>query len=833
MSASKMFCSTQQLDISCLQAIGQVKRTNVNVSVSLVDGVGIGLTRNRPDLIETASVRHKLPEKVYRKSQNSKGLRLSSAGNENGSLVKNPSLRVAKPAEPNGSSEGKDKNKVIRKWAAYGGCIPSILYALETINDIEEALKPWEDSLNNKERSIILKEQTNWERALEIFEWFKGKGCYELNVIHYNIILRILGKAQRWKEVEHIWAEMEQKKIIPTNSTYGTLIDVYSKGGLKEQALLWLDKMNKQGLHPDEVTMGIVVQMYKKSGEFTKAQQFFKEWSLCNQGVSSANGTSQPQKSFSSYTYNTLIDTYGKAGQLREASDTFAQMLREGIVPNTVTFNTMMHICGNCGHLEEVENLMVKMEELRCPPDTRTYNILISLYAKNDNIEMAANYFKKMKACGLQPDPVGYRTLLYAFSIRHMVQEAEALVSEMDELGLEIDESTQTALIRMYINAGLLEQSWSWFERFHLAGKMSSECYSANIDAFGERGHVLLAEKTFNCCLSENKLSALEFNVMIKAYGICKKYDSACKLFDLMEKCGICPDKCTYSSLIQILSGAELPYQARCYVRKMQEAELVQNCIPYCAVISSFVKLGELGVAEELYEEMVSYDIKPDIVVFGILINAFAEVGSVKEATKYVNAMKAAGFTGNSVIFNSLIKLYTKVGYIEEAQDIYQLLQLSEEGPDIYSSNCMIHLYSEYSMVRGAEEIFKDLKQRGEANEFSYSKMLYMYKKIGRYSEAIGIAHEMNKGGMLTDMLSYNNVIGLFVTDGRLKEAAEVFYQMIDLGIQPDGSTFRSLGIALIRLGVSKKAVDKLETARRKDYKGGLQAWVATLRSML
>ncbi|KAG9451904.1 hypothetical protein H6P81_004808 [Aristolochia fimbriata] len=832
MSASKMFCSTQLLDISCLQVIGQVRRADVTVSVSLVDGVGIGTLKelDGQGSVDTASVRQKKPEKVYRKSQKSKGPVLSRTRHGNG---KNPSLGVGKNAEPNGIAERKDGIRVTKKWAAYGGCIPSILHALETISDIGNALKPWEDSLNNKERSIILKEQTNWERALEIFEWFKQKGCYELNVIHYNIILRILGKAQRWKEVQNIWAEMEQKKIVPTNSTYGTLIDVYSKGGLKEQALFWLDKMNKQGLLPDEVTMGIVVQMYKKAGEFAKAEQFFKEWSLENQGDASANGTSQPQKSLSSYTYNTLIDTYGKAGQLREASDTFAQMLREGIVPNTVTFNTMMHICGNCGNLEEVENLMVKMEELQCPPDTRTYNILISLYAKNDNIEMATNYFRKMKAGGLEPDPVGYRTLLYAFSIRHMVQEAEALVLEMDEKGLEIDESTQTALVRMYIDAGLLEQSWSWFERFHLAGKMSSECYSANIDAFGERGHVLLAEKAFRCCLGRKNLSALEFNVMVKAYGICKKYDSACKLFDVMEKYGVCPDKCTYNSLVQILSGGELPYQARCYVRKMQEAGFVEDCIPYCAVISSFVKLGELGVAEEVFEEMVSCDIKPDIVVFGILINAFAEVGSVKEATKYVNAMKSAGFTGNSVIFNSLIKLYTKVGYVEEAQEIYQLLQLSEDGPDVYSSNCMIHLYSEYSMVKNAEEVFVGLKQSGKANEFSYSKMLCMYKKIGRFCEAVDIAREMNKCGLLMDVLSYNNVIGLFVSDGRLKEAAEVFYRMTSLGVLPDDSTFRSLGTALVRCGVSKKAVGKLETARRKDYQGGLAAWIATLRSMM
>ncbi|KAL3582511.1 hypothetical protein D5086_016843 [Populus alba] len=81
-------------------------------------------------------------------------------------------------------------------WENYGGCIPSILEALDMIKDLDGALNPWEDTLSDRDKSMILKEQSNWERALEIFEWFKGNGCYELYVIHYNITLKILGELE-------------------------------------------------------------------------------------------------------------------------------------------------------------------------------------------------------------------------------------------------------------------------------------------------------------------------------------------------------------------------------------------------------------------------------------------------------------------------------------------------------------------------------------------------------------------------------------------------------------------------------------------------------------
>ncbi|KAJ9154233.1 hypothetical protein P3X46_027589 [Hevea brasiliensis] len=817
---------------------------NVGVSVSPLEKVEPIRKLRERTLLETSTGKEKRFNVIYKKYrvlEKNSDRELKNTTRDAAKVSSKKSFGAKLNGLNGNGSVNKLHTKCSTKWGNYGGCIPAILHALDTIKDLDEAFRPWEDTLSNKERSIILKEQYSWERAMEIFEWFKRKGCYELNIIHYNIMIRILGKEQQWSHLECLCKEMNIRKISPINSTYGTLIDVYTKGGLKGEALLWLEKMNERGMEPDEVTMGIVVQMYKKAGEFQKAEEFFKKWSLGESlkhgGISKASSRlendTRANLFLSSYTYNTLIDTYGKAGQLKEASEIFAEMLRKGIVPTTVTFNTMIHICGNHGQLEEVALLMQKMEELRCPPDTRTYNILISLHTKHNDINMAASFFKRMKEDQLQPDLVSYRTLLYAFSIRQMVNDAEDLVSEMDEKGLEIDEYTQSALTRMYIEAGMLEKSWLWFRRFHLAGNMTSECYSANIDAYGERGHILEAAKVFRCCQEQNKLTVLEFNVMIKAYGLGKNYDKACVLFDSMESYGVVPDIFSYSSLIQILASADLPDKAKYYLKKMQEAGLVSDCIQYCAVISSFVKLGRLEMAEELYKEMISFDVKPDVIVYGVLINAFADAGSVKKAITYVDAMKRAGLPGNTVVYNSLIKLYTKVGYLREAQETYKLLQSSDVGPDAYSSNCMIDLYSEHSMVKQAEEIFVSMKRNGDANEFTFAMMLCMYKRLGRFEEAIQIAKQMRELGLLTDLLSFNNVLGLYVLDGRLKEAVGTFKEMVEAAIQPDDWTFKSLGIVLVKCGISKRAIGKLEATREKDPKSGLQAWLMALSTIV
>lgn len=46
------------------------------------------------------------------------------------------------------------------------------------------------------------------------------------------------------------------------------------------------------------------------------------------------------------------------------------------------------------------------------------------------------------------------------------------------------------------------------------------------------------------------KIGVIEFNVMIKVYGIVKKYEKVCYLFNSMEELGVFLDRCSYIFLI-------------------------------------------------------------------------------------------------------------------------------------------------------------------------------------------------------------------------------------------------------------------------------------------
>ncbi|PRQ36223.1 putative tetratricopeptide-like helical domain-containing protein [Rosa chinensis] len=108
-----------------------------------------------------------------------------------------------------------------------------------------------------------------------------------------------------------------------------------------------------------------------------------------------------------------------------------------------------------------------------------------------------------------------------------------------------------------------------------------------------------------------------------------------------------------------------------------------------------------------------------------------------------------------------------------------------------------------------------------------------MYKRIGRFEDAIQIAKQMRELQLLNDLLSYNNVIGLYATYGRFKEMVGTFKEMTKAAVQPDDCTFKSLGLVLLKSGLSKQAVGKLEVSVKKDSGTGLQAWMSALSAVV
>ncbi|PIA25986.1 hypothetical protein AQUCO_10200039v1 [Aquilegia coerulea] len=741
----------------------------------------------------------------------------------------------------------------------YGGSLPSILQRLDNEDEIDKTMEFWVGKLSPKEQTVILKEQKDWSRVLKVFQWMKSQDDYVCNVIHYNVVLRVLGKAQKWNELRLFWIEMMKDGVIPSNNTYGMLVDVYAKAGLVKEALLWIKYMKQRNVFPDEVTMNTVVKVLKDVGEFEKGDKFFKNWCqgkieldglvldsiddlelgldpftskhFLSTELFKAGGQMPPSKLLSpmeeessvrkprmTATYNTLIDLYGKAGRLMDASNAFAEMLKSGVAPDTVTFNNMIYNCGTHGFLSEAELLLTIMEETRVFPDTKTYNIFLSLYADQGNIDASLKSYKKIREVGLLPDAVTHRAVLRILCERKMVTEVESVLEEIKKSSVRIDEHSLPSIIRMYVDIGLLDRARSLFENRHLEGRISSQTCTAIIDAYADKGLWTEAEAVFFRKMASLacKKDVAEYNVMIKAYGKSKLYDRAISLFENMRSNGTCPDECTYNSLVQMLGNARLVDPARNFLAEMQEAGFKPRCPTFSAVITGCTRLGQMSDAVEVYREMTKAGVQPNEVVYGSLINGFAEAGMVEEALEYFHAMEEVGIHANQIVLTSLIKAYSKVGCLEAAQKLYGKMLNMEGGPDIVASNSMIILYGDHGIVGEANLMFDKLKENGQADGVSYAIMMNFYKNMGMLDKAIDISQEMQESNLLRDCASFNAVLTSYAANGQIGECGELLQQMIKRKILPDAGTFKVMLTVLKKGDAPTEAVNQIESSYRE-----------------
>ncbi|KAF3443858.1 hypothetical protein FNV43_RR13548 [Rhamnella rubrinervis] len=763
------------------------------------------------------------------------------------------------------------------KKKKYGGALPSILHSLKFENDVEKALNSFGENLSPKEQTVILKEQRSWEKVIRVFEWFKSQKEYVPNVIHYNVVLRALGRAQKWDELRLCWIDMAKNGVLATNNTYGMLVDVYGKAGLVKEAFLWIKHMKLRGLYPDEVTMNTVVRVLKDAGEYDRADGFYKDWCVgrielddldFDSMVDSANESGSAPISFKHFlstelfktggraptpitmtsdvqhstrkprltsTYNTLIDLYGKAGRLKEAAEVFGEMLKSGVAMDAITFNTMIYTCGTHGHLSEAEALLTKMEERGISPDTKTYNIFLSLYADVGKIDAALKCYRKIREVGLYPDVVTHRAVLHMLCQRNMVQDLETVIEEMEKSGVRVDEHSVPGVIEMYINEGLLQKAKLFFEKCQIDGGLSSKICAAIIDVYAEKGLWAEAEVVFfrKSDTIGQRRNVIEYNVMIKAYGKARLYDKAFFLFKSMRNHGTWPDQCTYNSLIQMFSGGDLADQAKDLLSEMQRMGFKPQCSTFSALISCYARHGQLSEAVDLYEEMVSAGVKPNEVVYGSLINGFAESGRDEEALEYFHWMEESGISANQIVLTTLIKAYRKVGCLEGAKVLYEKMKDSEGGVDNVASNSMIDLYADLGMVSEARLIFDNLREKSVADEISFATMIYLYKSMGMLDDAINIVEEMKESGLVRDCASYNKVMACYASNGQLRECGELLHEMVTRKLLPDSWTFQVLYTVLKKGGISIEAVTQLELSYQEGKPYSRQAIITYVFSVV
>jgi pentatricopeptide repeat protein len=239
------------------------------------------------------------------------------------------------------------------------------------------------------------------------------------NVYTVNMMMRANCVLGRVEDAAQLLNEMPGWGFSRTAASFNTLIAAYchDSGGM-ETALRLKERMEREGLVPNEVTYNTIVHGLCKEGRMRQASRVVNEMRL--KGVTP-----------NTITFNTLIHGYVTLGDNEAAMRMHEEMVEARVGADMVTYNALILGLCNEGKTRKAGKLVQELCAAKLEPNASTFSALIIGQCKKQNSERAVDLLNAMKKAGFQPNYYTYKIVVSTFSKNKDFEGAVDVLKDM------------------------------------------------------------------------------------------------------------------------------------------------------------------------------------------------------------------------------------------------------------------------------------------------------------------------------------------------------------------------------------------------------------------
>ncbi|OVA10767.1 Pentatricopeptide repeat [Macleaya cordata] len=335
-------------------------------------------------------------------------------------------------------------------------------------------------------------------------------------------------------------------------------------------------------------------------------------------------------------------------------------------------------------------------------------------------------------------------------------------------MGFQGDVFVQTALIDMYSKCSNLSSSRHLFDEMPIRSvvswnsMISAYCKDFQIDeSFGllkqmrfldlEPSSSTLVSIVSGC--SGSGFGALWHGLSIHCYGI---------------KLGLTSDLLLSNSIMSMYIQFDQIDAARALFYSMAE----KSTISWTAIIGGFIKIGDVGEAFNLFNQMRQEQISLDSIVFINLSSGCTQVGRVFVASSLHGLIVKSGCDCDEPVENSLVSMYSKCGDLVSARKIFDLVH--EKSTFLWTA--MISGYTHFGYPNEALNLFKILlNTSSRPNEVTLATVLSACADLGSLSLGREIEEYIRMNGLDSDLRVQTSLVHMYCKCGSIERAKEVF----------------------------------------------------------
>ncbi len=324
------------------------------------------------------------------------------------------------------------------------------------------------------------------------------------DAVAYRCAISACARGGAWKEGIRLLQECKDETGTPANTVaYTAAITGCEYAGEWKEAFFLLDKMRKEGVEPNELTMGAVIgacatactrDEYKQPAlpledpmplPQKKAMQLLslmkKDPSLVNPNIqvynaairvcAEAGDTSRAFRILqdakesgierTQFTYGSLMTACERSSCVESASKAFRLMKEDGIVANEIIYGAAISCCRKAKEPKRALLLLRKMIKEELSPNAATLNTVMIAQTdsgKASDSEKVLRVYKLMKSEFVddrgKPNRYTYNILVNYFAEIEKPAAAEAFLDKMRKDGFKPDVDLFTTTVTAYERAG-------------------------------------------------------------------------------------------------------------------------------------------------------------------------------------------------------------------------------------------------------------------------------------------------------------------------------------------------------------------------------------------
>ncbi|KAF5445785.1 hypothetical protein F2P56_034809 [Juglans regia] len=247
---------------------------------------------------------------------------------------------------------------------------------------------------------------------------------HENNVFVGSALVDMYCKCKSIKYAEAVFMRMTSKNVV----SWTAMLVGYGQNGYSEEAVRIFCNMQRNGIAPDDFTLGSVISSCANLASLEEGAQFHAHavvsglisfitvsnalvslYSKCG-SIRDSHRMFNDMKIRDEVSWTALVSGLAQFGEAKETIDLFERMLAQGLEPDEVTFIGVLSACSRAGLVEKGHRYFESMiNEHGITPLPDHYACMIDLLSRAGRLEEAKDFISKMP---FHPDAIGWATLL-------------------------------------------------------------------------------------------------------------------------------------------------------------------------------------------------------------------------------------------------------------------------------------------------------------------------------------------------------------------------------------------------------------------------------------